>query len=359
MKTPRALLWLRAEPKAFEERTLVTPTVAQALVEAGYDVVIEKCPQRAFAIESYEAAGCKVVANASWKQAPSDAIVLGLKELDASLGPFTHRHVHFAHVYKSQRGWQAVMEAFEQGGGELYDLEYLVDGSGRRIAAFGYWAGFIGAALAVLALASPSLRALKAWPNSASLVADVQAALASLERVPAVLVIGALGRSGQGAIALCQACNISATPWDQEETRSGGPFDELLQHEILVNCVFIDKALPSFTDMHHLQSGERRLSVIADVSCDPDGAYNPLPVYSAATTLSEPVSRLIEASARAPALDLIAIDHLPSLLPTESSDDFSEQMRPHLLQIDRLDEGAWVRGLAVYKSKLGELRDEE
>ena len=36
------------------------------------------------------------------------------------------------------------------GGGALLDLEYLTDDHGRRLAAFGYWAGYVGAALAVL-----------------------------------------------------------------------------------------------------------------------------------------------------------------------------------------------------------------
>ena len=34
-----------------------------------------------------------------------------------------------------------------------HDLEYLVDGEQRRVAAFGYWAGYAGAALGLLATA--------------------------------------------------------------------------------------------------------------------------------------------------------------------------------------------------------------
>ena len=35
----------------------------------------------------------------------------------------------------------------------LYDIEFLTDSSGRRVAAFGYYAGFAGAAIALLSWA--------------------------------------------------------------------------------------------------------------------------------------------------------------------------------------------------------------
>jgi saccharopine dehydrogenase (NAD+, L-lysine-forming) len=60
-----------------------------------------------------------------------------------------HIFVHFAHCYKQQGGWEAVLARFPRGGGTLYDLEFLQDESGRRVAAFGYHAGFVGAALAI------------------------------------------------------------------------------------------------------------------------------------------------------------------------------------------------------------------
>ena len=44
-------------------------------------------------------------------------------------------------------------------------------------------------------------------------------------------------------------------------------------------------------------------------------------------------------------VDVMAIDHLPSFLPKESSNDFSEQLLPHLLEL--LEKGntspVWAR----------------
>ena len=43
--------------------------------------------------------------------------------------------------YKNQNGWKEVLGRFSRGGGMLYDMEFLEDASGRRVAAFGYHAG--------------------------------------------------------------------------------------------------------------------------------------------------------------------------------------------------------------------------
>ena len=67
----------------------------------------------------------------------------------------------FGHCYKQQRGWEDFLSRFVAGGisffftftfaaaelqagGKLWDMEFLVDDNGRRIAAFGKSAGAVG-----------------------------------------------------------------------------------------------------------------------------------------------------------------------------------------------------------------------
>ncbi len=102
-------IWLRAEHKPQEARTAVTPDVASELIAAGYRVVVEKSCLRALPDQLYSDSGCELVDEHSWQQAPDDAIIIGLKELSAELGPFRHKHVHFAHVYKNQSGWKTFL----------------------------------------------------------------------------------------------------------------------------------------------------------------------------------------------------------------------------------------------------------
>lgn len=351
------LLWLRAETKPFEQRTLLTPSVAAQLVGHGYEVVVERSVQRIFDDHEYEAAGCQLVNTNAWHEAPPTAIVLGLKELDPQDGPFTREHVHFAHVFKEQRGWQDTLEQFRSGGGVLYDLEYLTDKSGKRVAAFGYWAGFVGAAVAILAWCSKQqnkrLASLSSWSDKNALVAYVQSELALVNDLPNALVIGALGRCGSGAVELLSLCGIDSTCWDQTETAQGGPFEAVRNHDVFINCVFVSAALPPFTTLEQLQLPNRRLQVISDVSCDPFGQYNPLPIYSCCTSIDQPVDDILPSDEGQASLQLVAIDHLPSLLPRESSEDFANQLLPVLLDISQRNSGAWQRAKAVFSHHLG------
>ena len=175
---------------------------------------------------------------------------------------------------------------------------------------------------------------------------------------PAVLIVGARGRSGRGARALCEACGVRTRDWDVEETAAGGPFEAIREHELLINCVFVAEPVAPFTTAEHLRPDGRRLRVIVDVSCDPAGEANPLPLYETATTLAEPIERLIEPSGGEPPLELIAIDHLPSLLPLESSEDFSAQLLPALLAFEDEPEGVWARAAATFGRTLREAEAE-
>lgn len=330
-------------------------------MDAGFQLTVEASSQSAFGPAEYEAVGCQMVAEHAWKtRAPVDAIILGLKELEPGDEPLRHRHIHFAHVYKQQQGWESALGRFVAGGGALYDLEFLVDENGRRVAAFGHWAGFAGAAIAALAWANhcnhvvPVLDALSPRSDQQSLVREIRAAVAATNRTPTVMVIGALGRCGRGAVQLLDSVAANVIPWDLEETSRGGPFEEIIAADIFLNCVFVDQPINPFLTTQLLQSNERNLSIICDVSCDPYGDYNPLPIYSSCTTFAQPLQTLIPGDQP---VYLIAIDHLPSLLPRESSEDFCQQLMPYLLQLDQLDRGVWKRAkdLFIEKAALLEL----
>ncbi|TPH17285.1 saccharopine dehydrogenase [Litorilituus lipolyticus] len=351
-------LWLRAETKPQEQRTALTPENTKQLLDAGFKVTIESSSQSIFSINEYQNVGAEIAPEGSWVDAPEDAIILALKELPEADFPLRHQHIYFAHAYKEQQGWQALLSRFVNGKGELFDLEYLVDENNRRIAAFGYWAGYAGAALGVMAWlnqqqnATPPLKEVNSYVNQQALIADINELLNRCESKPRVLVIGAKGRSGSGAVALAKALSLETVEWDIAETQKGGPFAEILQMDILVNCVFINQDLPPFITKEMLDSKERTLSMIVDVSCDPYGSYNPLPIYSECTTFKSPCLSLIQGDSP---LDMIAIDHLPSLLPKESSEDYGEQLVKHLLTLNDQSQGVWPKALSLFNDKTAAL----
>jgi saccharopine dehydrogenase (NAD+, L-lysine forming) len=83
----------------------------------------------------------------------------------------------------------------------------------------------------------------------------------------------------------------------------------------------------------------RKLTVIGDIACDPTSDFSPIKVYDRATDWDAPALRVAEN----PPLDVTAIDNLPSLMPVESSQDYSAQLLPSLLTLTALDQGVWGR----------------
>lgn len=336
-------LWVRAEQRPNERRVGLTPQGAAALLAAGIRVTVEDSRTRAIPTDAYRRAGVDIAPENSWPQAPGDAIIFGLKELPDDGTALGHRHIMFGHAYKGQPAGRVLLRRFADGGGTLLDLEYLVDNAGRRVAAFGYWAGFAGAAVALRCWAEQRSGGIcgpvGVFDGSSDLVDDLAMRLAAAgSDRPSVIIIGALGRVGTGAGDLCTRLGASVTRWDIAETAHGGPFPEIAAHDLFLNCILARPGTPVFVPAGMARQN-RRLRVIGDIACDPDSDFSPIKVYDRTTTWAQPALRVHDD----PPLDVTAIDNLPSMLPAESSRDFAEQLLPSLLALPDLSVGVWDR----------------
>lgn len=333
-------LWVRSEQRNNERRVGLTPDGAARLRAQGVKITVEHSPTRIIPIDGYRDAGCSIAPTGSWPEAPKDTIIFGLKELPDDGSPLPHRHIMFGHAFKQQPAGRRLLDRFVAGGGTLYDLEYLTDDQGRRVAAFGYWAGFVGAAMAFRCWnAQQSGRIdgpVDAYPDAGVLTEQLKALQTG--PVPRVLIIGALGRVGTGAADLCTELGLPVTKWDMVETAKGGPFPEVLDHDILLNAILARPGCPVFVPAS-ATTDPRRLRVIGDIACDPESAYSPIKVYDRTTTWAEPALRVHDD----PPLDVTAIDNLPSLLPLESSMDFAAQLLPTLMTLPDPENGVWTR----------------
>ncbi|CAG8690959.1 5648_t:CDS:2 [Dentiscutata erythropus] len=356
-------LWLRAETKPKEHRAALTPHSCKVLIQNGFQITVEKSGQRTFKEEEYEREGCTIVPSGTWKNAPSDAYIVGLKELpENDNSPLSHSHIYFAHCYKNQDGWQDTLRRFTQGSGTLLDLEFLTDDDGRRLAAFGFHAGFAGAALGLDVWAQQQIYPGEKFPsvvhfqNENELIAYMNTRLTKAIRIkgcaPRIMVIGALGRCGRGAAELARKLDIpeeNIIKWDLEETKKGGPFPEILEADIFVNCIYLNQKITPFLTKEMLDL-QRKLSVIVDVSCDTTNPNNPIPVYTGCTTFSNPTIAVKTKNTHP--LDVIAIDHLPTLLPRESSEQYSKDLLPCLLELSNRDTSkAWVKAEKLFRTK--------
>ncbi|GKT64592.1 saccharopine dehydrogenase [Colletotrichum tofieldiae] len=362
------ILHLRSETKPLEHRSALTPTTTKALIEAGYTVNVERSPVRIFDDAEFEAVGANLVEEGSWEKAPADHIIVGLKELEEKEFPLKHVHVTFLHVYKGQGGFEKTLGRFPRGGGTLLDLEFLTNETGRRVAAFGYHAGFSGAALALenwawqLTHPGQSFPSVESYPNEDALIADVKKALdegvaKNGGKKPRVIVIGALGRCGSGAVDMCTRAGITdIIRWDIQETQAKpGPYSEISESDIFVNCIYLRYELTlaslAFVNRESLQAPGRKLSVVCDVSADTTNPHNPIPIYTVATTFDKPTVPV--EGFENPPLSVISIDHLPSLLPRESSEAFSNDLLPTLLNLkDWRNDPVWARAEKLFKDKV-------
>ncbi|WP_022707905.1 saccharopine dehydrogenase [Paracoccus zeaxanthinifaciens] len=345
-------LWVRAESRPNEDRVGITPDGVRRLIAQGFRVTVEDSARRVIATEEYRKAGAIIAPEGSWPDAPRDAIVFGLKELPEDGSALVHRHIMFGHAYKGQPAGRVLLDRFRRGGGRLLDLEYLTDGDGRRLAAFGYWAGYAGAAVSLMAWVAQMRGGIcgpvHAWPDKDALQDALRARLdASGRPRPRAIVIGAKGRVGSGARDLMTAMGVGVTEWDMAETAHGGPFPEVLAHDIFVNAILARPGAPVFVPAE-ATGPARALRVIGDVACDPDSEFSPIKVYDRATDWEAPVLRVADN----PPLDVMAIDNLPSMLPRESSEDYAAQLLPVLEGLGDLQGGAWGRASRLFDEHL-------
>ena len=404
---------LRSETKPGEQRTPILPSHAAQLIDSGaFHVTVERSPHRCVPDAEYAAVGCTLVAQDTWKdEAPHSAIIVGLKELpEGDDSPLHHRHIFFAHCYKQQAGWEQVLRRFVKGRdvqqssttssttatstntttatttptttqrhvkpvgqGLLWDLEYLTDAQGRRAVAFGRAAGLVGMALGILQWIArqpggSSLQApLQPWASIQVMVEALRAELQKLGRQPSVLVLGAKGRCGAGCVWVCKQLGLAnLQEWDIAETAAGGPFPALASTtDVLVNSIYLSPLhpIPPFLLLGNLEDAVRRgqlsLQVVVDVSCDTSNPDHPLPFYTQGTTLFNPV---LPVAVGSHTIDVIAIDHLPALIPNEASQDFSAALVPHLHALAHLNSDSphpsaplWHRAEALFYEKVKSL----
>ena len=183
--------------------------------------------------------------------------------------------------------------------------------------------------------------------------ADLLDGATGLDPVDTLTVVtGARGRSGRGAVDALAVAGLSPMRWDRSESRTRD-VSHLLEHDMLVNCVFTSTPVTPFVTSDDLDR-RRRLRLLADVTCDVTSDTNMLPVNTAITTWDEPVRRLT--GREGGTMDVIAVDNLPSLLPREASITFSADLTPHLLGLrDDPPVGPWAAAAKAYDDAVSRL----
>ncbi|MFA5581000.1 MAG: saccharopine dehydrogenase [Paracoccaceae bacterium] len=289
-------LWLRAEIHDEDTRAALSPGAAAELLATGFRISVEHSDSRIFPDAAYADAGCAIVPNGSWPDAPAEAIILGLDELPEADIPLRHRHI-FAVPAGTGDSFAARAAA---GGGTIHDLNRMR----ADLPALDYWTGFTGAAITLRGWAMQIMGedeiSLAPAPDAQSLSDDTRADLnATLLPRPQARIIGAETTIGQGAADLCAALGVTLAA----------------EAEIVLNCR---------PDTATQYDGARIIGDLAFSGAPGDLAMR---LGADAGDWDMPFS--------APgAAWVMALDTLPALLPHEFSRDFSAQILPLLGDFD-------------------------
>ena len=305
-------LVLRAEKSLTEYRTPLTPSHMASLAPF-FRLLVERAAHRCYSDQEYEAAGATLVKQGAWI-GMSGAYVMGLKEMDG-VAIRGQTLTHFAHALNGQQGAEQRLAAVREG--TFIDYEYMVDSAGARVLSFCRESGDIGCYLALMAYyAQRGAQGLcDIGPFHRSTYQQILMEETQIHR-PSVLLIGH-GTVGKACEAVLKLFGITPTIWTSKSVPS---VEVVRDHEILLHAVRLDVRTPVAPFLRLTDFTESmRLSVICDLTCDAHHPHNTLPLYETYTTRSQPVRTI----STKPRVDLIAIDHLPSLDPVASSNAFS------------------------------------
>jgi saccharopine dehydrogenase (NAD+, L-lysine-forming) len=287
-------IFIRAETYPNEFRTPLVPYDVRTLLEEGHSVIVESSETRCFTDEEYMEDGA-IISYKPWYQQDPQTLILGLKELEHLDQLNGHTHVYFSHALKGQAGSTEILDAFRKSNSTLYDLEDFCR-NGKRILSFGFYAGVVGAFLGVKAFGS------ELGPLRPTTLTE----LSACEPITAKIGIAGAGRTSKGVQRILDSLGLSYTVLKR------GDLIDPTQFDIFFNCICLS---PEYKETWNTDTDKPLL--IVDISCDASKSNSPLPPIR--TTWSEPVYRSGN-------LSVIAIDNLPSLIPRESSMDFSSCM---------------------------------
>lgn len=383
---------IRREDKSiWEARTPLTPQhVKQLATRDGLSVVIAPSPQRVYDDAEFASDGVTIADDLS-----PCPVVLGVKEIAADQFESNKTYVFFSHTIKGQPHNMAMLARMMELGCTLIDYELIADDQGRRLVFFGRHAGLAGMIDALWTygrrLESEGVSTAFGQIRPAHMYANLAAARDAIAQAgrdargageltpPFVCGFAGYGRVSQGAqeifdllepvvvmpddlaggVADGEIYKVVYAESDMVRRIDGSAFElqDYYDHPeryesrfdehwprltMLVNCIYWDSRYPRLVTINGLKhvwrqgDGDARLKVIADISCDVGGsiecnlrATDPGdPVYVYDVDRGNAVSGF---DGRGPVV--LAVDILPTELPRESSEAFSDALVEYIPQL--------------------------
>lgn len=390
---------LREEKIPQDNRVPLTPSQCRTLMEEQSNVWIAVQPSehRCFTNEEYRYQGIAI------REDLSDCdILLGVKEIPEQTLLPNKTYLFFSHTIKKQPRNKRMLQSILAKNITLIDYECLKDRNGKRIIAFGRWAGIVGAYNGIRTFGLGigenkfEIKPMYQCHNFAEAQKEFKKV-----KLPAIkIVLTGDGRVSEGADFLLEIMQIKkVSPHDflykeYEEAvytqlaskdmfyyEKHDEFDSKHYHlnptlyqssffpytrvaDVFINGIYWDSRIPKFFTAAQMKEKDFKIKVIADITCDiaPEAS---VPSTLRASTIDDPIFGYDpisenECSPFSPdSITVMAIDNLPNELPRDASEDFGNMLLSRVLPklISGLDSET-INGATITKNgKLTEAFD--
>ncbi len=360
-----ALIKERKDPP--DRRVVLSPKAARHLEEHFPEakVHVESSDIRVFTDEEYQNEGLQVTDDVT-----DCDIMLGVKEVPVEALVADKKYFFFSHTIKKQPYNRNLLQAILEKNIELYDHEVITGPKGRRLVAFGRYAGIVGAYNGFRAY---GLKFDVYEMPKAETLPDQQALVDVLQRVPLhnmkVLLTGR-GKVGKGAKEMLDGmklrevtvtqyltqtfdepvyCNIDVLDYNKRKDGQdlgkkdffSNPKDYRSNFmrfaevtDLYIAGHFYGEGAPYLYTREDARSPNFKIKVVADISCDIDG---PVASTIRPSTIADPIygydpkgESEIDFKKKG-AIAVMAVDNLPCELPADASMGFGEAFLAYVI----------------------------
>ncbi len=356
--------------QAPERRVLLSPKQLLEIKKKypQHQFLVESSPHRAFSDKEYTDLNLEVVAT---PQTLNADVYLGIKAIKLEKLQKNKTYFFFSHTTKMQSYNKEYLKGLYRKGITFYDYENLINlKNQRRLLAFGYKAGYIGAYQSLRAYGmkhqSFTLPCPTLFSNTKELITAVQK-IKLPKNLP--IVVTGTGNVGYGVQDFLEGIGfekqnsseflisntdptskklrfVQLKKSDYLKSKTNKKFEEtdflknpsnynntftkyIHNVELFIAAHYFHKNMPSFFTKEDLSKPDFKINTIGDLSCDP--IEGPLPTTLKTTTAKAPIfgyhkkTHQEDDFLKSDTIAVMAIDHLPSLLPRASSTFFGEK----------------------------------
>jgi saccharopine dehydrogenase (NAD+, L-lysine-forming) len=360
---------LREEKTPEDNRVPLTPSQCRTLMEeySNIWVAVQPSPDRCYTDNEYRYQGIAVRENLS-----DCDLLLGVKEIPPHLLIPDKTYMIFSHTIKKQQHNKKLLCAILDKKIRLIDYECLKDEHGKRIIAFGRWAGIVGAYNTILMIGLRTGRYELKPMHECHNFAEAQKEFHKLDLPPWKIILSGDGRVSDGCAFLLDVMKIRKVEphsflykefhepvytqlhsKDMFYKEGEEEFDQAHYHthpeqykstfypytkvaDAFINGIYWDKRIPVFFSQEQMREKDFNIKVIGDITCDisPDAS---VPSTPRSSTIHDPVYGYDPqtgtecAPYQAGSIDVMAIDNLPNELPRDSSEDFGNMLMSRVI----------------------------